>query len=379
MTWLLGGLGLSVFFWLSGAAGLHLWPLRPITNLAELALTPFSILAAMIFPAHDYHHSQSYYLARSLLGGFGYLTALWLVLQVARLLRALREHPVDGKRRGLLTGLLLTPILGTALYSVLVEPSWLKLRRYELKIAGLPPELDGLKIGHFSDSHFGPLVGLMHIRQAIAMLNAEQPDLVLLTGDYVHQTPSAIPDGIAVLTELKSRLGTLAVLGNHDHWEGTEACRAEFARHGLPLLDNQRVFLSARGLSDQPVDPSLAICGVGDLWEDTVDPEKALQDVPEDCPRLLLSHNPDVAELFPDRFPRLRFDLQLSGHTHGGQVSFPGVGTPIVPSAYGPRYAGGLVQGPAWPVVVSRGVGLTVLPVRFRVPPEVGLITLRRG
>jgi hypothetical protein len=211
------------------------------------------------------------------------------------------------------------------------------------------------------------------------MLNAEQPDLVLLTGDYVHQTPSAIPDGIAVLTELKSRLGSLAVLGNHDHWEGTEACRAEFVRHGLPLIDNQRVFLSARGLSEQPVGPCLAICGVGDLWEDSVDPEKALQDVPADCPRLLLSHNPDVAELIPNRFPRLRFDLQLSGHTHGGQVSFPGVGTPIVPSAYGPRYAGGLVQGPAWPVVVSRGVGLTVLPVRFRVPPEVGLITLRRG
>ncbi len=379
MTWLLGGLGLSAFFWLCGASGMHLWPLRPLTNVAELALTPFSIAAGMLFAAHDHHHSASYYLARSLLGGFGYVTAVWLVHEVTRLLRAVREQPLEGKRRHLLAGLLLTPILGTALYSVLVEPSWLRLRRYELKIANLPPELDGLKLGHFSDSHYGPLVGLMHIRRAIAMLNAEEPDLVLLTGDYVHETPASIPDGISVLTSLKARLGSLAVLGNHDHWEGAEACRAEFARHRLPLIDNQRVFLSARGLSDRPVGPCLAICGVGDLWEDSVDPEKALQDVPADCPRVLLSHNPDVAELLPDRFPQLRFDLQLSGHTHGGQVSFPGLGTPIVPSAYGPRYAGGLVQGPAWPVVVSRGVGLAVLPVRFRVPPEVGLITLRRG
>ncbi len=97
------------------------------------------------------------------------------------------------------------------------------------------------------------------------------------------------------------------------------------------------------------------------------------------CPRLLLSHHPDVAERFPTRFPELHYDLQLSGHTHGGQVRIPGHGTPIVPSEFGPKYAGGLIQGPAWPVIVSRGVGMAVAPLRLGVDPEIGLIVLRKA
>jgi predicted MPP superfamily phosphohydrolase len=119
--------------------------------------------------------------------------------------------------------------------------------------------------------------------------------------------------------------------------------------------------------------------GVGDLWEDTTDLAVALSDVSVDCPRILLSHNPDFAEQADTFSADLRVDLQISGHTHGGQVQLPVVGAPMVPSRYGGKYAGGLVEGPRWPVIVSRGVGMAILPVRFGVEPEVGLIQLVRS
>jgi predicted MPP superfamily phosphohydrolase len=169
-------------------------------------------------------------------------------------------------------------------------------------------------------------------------------------------------------------LGVVAVLGNHDHWEGVDACRAAFDSIKIALIDNGRLFLSRRGLSSEPSRDALCIAGVGDLWDDRVDLPAALKDAPADMPRILLSHNPDVAELGELAFNRV--DLMLSGHTHGGQVALPVVGALRVPSRFGQRYAGGLCPGPACPVIVSRGVGMTILPVRFGVPPEIGLITL---
>ena len=119
----------------------------------------------------------------------------------------------------------------------------------------------------------------------------------------------------------------------------------------------------------------LSIGGVGDLWEDAVDFERALGGCPTGTPRLLLSHNPDVAEQLP---AGADVDLMLSGHTHGGQVRLPLFGSPFVPSRFGDKYAGGLVRGPRCRVLVSRGVGATVLPMRFGVRPEIVLLTLHR-
>src|SRR4051794_38533028 len=121
----------------------------------------------------------------------------------------------------------------------------------------------------------------------------------------------------------------------------------------------------------------LAICGVADLWESRPDYELALGGLPADMPRLLLSHNPDVAE--EPRFVRsgLRVDLMVSGHTHGGQIWVPGLGTPMVPSRYGQKYVQGWVEGPVCPVFVCRGVGMSGLPVRFGVPPEIAVLELQ--
>ncbi len=371
--WLLASLALSLTFWVSTQAALRLAPIQGLSNPIEFVMIPFTTLALKIWPSVNDHSAPAFYPGRCLLAGFGWATCVALGFKLTRLLK----RPVDSGRRGLLAAGVTVPIAGMGLYTTTLLPSNLSLRRYEVKLAGLPPELDGLKLGQLSDTHFGPLVGLPHIRRAIAMLNAEQPDLMLLTGDFVHRTPAAIPEGIAVLTECRARFGSLAVLGNHDHWEGQTRCREEFARHQIPLIDGDRFFLGPDGLARTYSPGRIAICGVDDLWEGWLKPDLALRDVPEECVRLLLSHNPDVAEVIPFRFPELRFDLQLSGHTHGGQVLIPGLGPLATGSSYGTRFLGGLVQGPRWPVVISRGVGMTVFPVRFGVPPEVVLVTLR--
>jgi uncharacterized protein len=263
----------------------------------------------------------------------------------------------------------------TASYATAWEPDTLRVREYAPVIRDLPRELDGLRIVHVSDTHYGPYVTLPFLRKVLTHVNALRPDLVVLTGDYVHRTPHAIEPGIAVFEGLRSRFGAVAVLGNHDHWEGADACRAVFKKIGIPLIDNDRRFLTGDGLGTDIAENALCIAGVGDFWEDDVLLDKAIAGVPEDMPRLVLSHNPDVGESVS---ANQRVDLMLSGHTHGGQVWVPGRGTPVVPSKYGQKYAGGMCQGRSCPVLVSRGVGLAILPVRFGVPPEIGLVTLAR-
>jgi predicted MPP superfamily phosphohydrolase len=267
--------------------------------------------------------------------------------------------------------------LGSAMgYSLFVEPRQLTITRRTLPIQNLPPSLQGLRLVQLSDIHHGPWLTLDFVHHIVAQTNALDPDLVLLTGDYVYDSPRYIQPAIAALAELRPRIGTLAVLGNHDWYEGGPLTRFECARHGIPLIDNTRVILTADRKLTRSADVGLCFAGIGDLWEDEPNYDAALAHLPPSMPRLLLSHNPDAAE--DPRFLRTRHrvDLMLSGHTHGGQVRLPIVGAPVVPSKYGQKYAAGLVQGPRCPVYVSRGLGLSGLPVRFAVPPEVVLLQL---
>lgn len=291
-------------------------------------------------------------------------------------------------------------------YSVLLAPERLQVEEYTEAIADLPPALDGLRIVQLSDIHLGPYISADTVRRALHRARELKPDLILLTGDYVHRTQGLGFDMVArlIADETGARHGMVATLGNHDHYEGAHLARRAFAPTGIPVIDNTRVFLSERGLSNRPSPDALCLAGVGDLWTDRVLLKPALADVPESMPRLLLSHHPDVAEFYrldaqrpqpgpagvpywvwhtihhngdtPATPPRI--DLMLAGHTHGGQVRLPGIGSPVVPSYFGQKYAGGRVDGPHWPVIISRGVGMAVLPVRFGVPPEIGLIRLKR-
>lgn len=269
-------------------------------------------------------------------------------------------------------------------YPTFVEPGQLRVRRYEVDIAGLPAEFDGLRVGHISDTHLGPYIRAPHIEAAVRMLAAEKPDLTLLTGDYIHRTPETAEDSIALLAPLaKAGFGAAAVLGNHDYeFQSTDkAITRAFERHGATVLTNRHIYLTPQGLRAKPApgQPVLCVAGVDDLWRGNPDIDAALRGVPAEVPRLLLSHNPDVAELFVlnGRVPP-RVDLMLSGHTHGGQVIIPGLGAPGTASRYGQKYVSGLVQGPRWPVIITHGVGMAVMPLRFCCPPEVGLVVLRR-
>lgn len=268
--------------------------------------------------------------------------------------------------------------LGLGGYSVFVEPRWLQVTRLAFPLQDLPAALDGLRLVQLTDIHLGPWLSVHHVRTVVERANGLHPDIVLLTGDYVHRSRVYIPQVAEALAALRPRIGTVAVLGNHDWWHGAEETRREFHKHGFPLIDNSRLFVTPRSSLSPTATSGLCLAGVGDLWEDRCLYAQALEGVPDDMPRILLSHNPDAAE--EPGFTRggWRVDLMVSGHTHGGQVSLPFYGPPVVPSRFGAKYAHGLVEGPICPVYVSRGVGMSLLPVRCGARPEITLLELRR-
>ena len=260
-------------------------------------------------------------------------------------------------------------------YALLVEPRKIELTRRIIRLRGLPRQLAGLTAVHLTDLHHGDWVPASFLRRAVEMANDVKPDLVLLTGDYATKPGTQLVRPVVeIMARLRARLGTFAVLGNHDHNTDPALLRRLMAGAGFHMLDNTRRFLSVNGTIHTEPCEGLCIAGVGDAYEDVQDYESALGGVPADMPRILLSHNPDVAE-----YPELaesghRVDLIVSGHTHGGQIRFPLLGTPGIPSQYGQKYASGLVQGPVCPVFISRGLGLAALPLRWGVPPEVAVL-----
>jgi predicted MPP superfamily phosphohydrolase len=152
--------------------------------------------------------------------------------------------------------------------------------------------------------------------------------------------------------------------------------KSAFANQRVPLIDNARLFVTPQRRLVQGAREGLCLAGVGDLWEDKCLYDKALGGVPGGMPRILLSHNPDVAEESQFLQSGYRVDLMLSGHTHGGQISLPVIGAPVTNSAFGQKYAKGLVAGPVCPVFITRGLGMTVMPVRVGVRPEISVIEL---
>jgi predicted MPP superfamily phosphohydrolase len=389
------GLAVAVGALTAGLAYGHLWMAPEPWDLAAVAWHRFSQMVALPAvalvsaidrpPAHAWPNPHLF--LSSLLTPLLYYGMWRLILRRRKSMdRAIADAAPENQPR-LSRRLLLTRAAGATLaaglggvgaWAVGGEPALLTVRRYSMPIAGLPPSLEGLRIVQVSDTHYGPFISQAFLRRVVRAANALRPDLIALTGDYVHRTPRAIEPGIGLLGELRAPLGRVAVLGNHDHWEGAAACRDIFRRIGIPLIDNDRLYLTREGLSATLGDPAETLCiaGLGDLWTDLLRPAAAFRDTPEAMPRIVLSHNPDSAEELGDDW---RIDLMLSGHTHGGQVRFPVVGAMITPSAFGQKYAGGVCSSPAGPVVVSRGIGMAVLPVRLGVPPELVEVTLRRA
>ena len=267
---------------------------------------------------------------------------------------------------------------GAVGYSFLLEPRWFAVTRREIYIRDLHDDLAGLRIVHLTDIHHGPWLSLNYVRQVIDAANALEPDLICLTGDYVHHSAAYIDPVVQEFARLRASVGVVAVLGNHDRWEGVEAMRGRVFRDaGIPLLDNRRLVLTPQRRLAGTAEEGLAVCGVGDLWEDLPDYRLALAGLPAAMPRLLLSHNPDVAEERGLIQSGYRVDLMLSGHTHGGQVVLPLLGPPVTSSRCGQKLRQGLVEGPVCPVFISRGIGVSGFPVRLGRRPEMAVLTLR--
>ena len=256
--------------------------------------------------------------------------------------------------------------MGGSVYSALIEPQWLSIERIEVPLARLPRELDGFTIAQLSDLHLGPYIGVAEIRSAVEATNQLQPDAIVLTGDYVTREADLMDECAHELSALTAPDGVYAVLGNHDHWSSPEHIARALEENSIPVLMNDAVPIDRNGAR-------MWIAGVDDVWQRRADLDAALRRVPTTEATVLLAHEPDYAEL-AKRYP---IDLQLSGHSHGGQVRLPFYGAPILPYL-GKKYPIGLERADALTVYTNRGIGVVSPPVRFNCRPEITLLTLRQ-
>jgi len=231
-------------------------------------------------------------------------------------------------------------------------------------------DIGKLRIAVIGDLHAGSLyIDREKVRRVVALANAAKPDLILLAGDYVHSTywSTGVPieETAAILKDLHAPLGVYAVIGNHDRWQNAARVAAAIRQAGIPVLENQSVAIhdGAR---------TLYLAGIGDFYTQAAYPERALAQVPQGHAALCFTHSPDV---FPT-LPRTCL-LTIAAHTHGGQVALPILGRLIVPSRYGQRYAAGLVHEDGKYLFTSTGIGTSIIPVRFGVPPEISVLNVR--
>lgn len=253
-------------------------------------------------------------------------------------------------------------------YTLALGQGWLAVEWVTVRIPGLPPGLEGLNLAHLSDLHWGPYTGQKEVQAAVALANAQAPDLIVLTGDYVLGSAKYAQPCSRELAALSAPLGVFAIPGNHDYCTDIGVVAADLRAAGLRLLRNASHRLEIEGTP-------LWLTGVDDIWEGHDDLDAALTVVPLGEPVLLLVHEPDFADLAA-RSPH-RILLQCSGHSHGGQVNLPLIGPPVMPWL-GQKFPAGLqrVPGSTLQVYTNRGIGVTVPPVRFNCRPEVTLLTL---
>lgn len=246
------------------------------------------------------------------------------------------------------------------------EQASLETPEVVVAVADLAPQFDGYRIALVTDLHHGPAVPARWLLRVAQRVEELAPDLVVLGGDFVSHARRDLQGLDQIIARFHAPDGTLAVLGNHDHWVDPDGVAASIERGGARLLTNQHVLIS-RGTG------VLAIGGVDDFSHGAVRPDDAFAGVARHVPRVLLSHNPDLIEYLPRD---LRVDVMLSGHTHNGQAHLPLIGPITAPSQFGRKYLHGLKQvGQTW-LYVSAGIGSAWVP-RWGNPPELPVIRLR--
>lgn len=264
--------------------------------------------------------------------------------------------------------------VGSYYYAHNIEPKLLDEKSITVKHAKIPKSFESFKIIQFSDTHLGFQYNLTQLKKVIKHINSLQPDMIFFTGDLMdapnlYVNPEAI---IPVLKELNAPFGKYAVYGNHDHGGyGSELYKDIMKKSDFHLLLNQAKKIKLINKS------SIYIIGIDDAMLGKPDIEKALQNVPNDSYKILLSHAPDLA----DQAHPYGIELQLSGHSHGGQIKIPFLGALVTPP-YGEKYKEGyytIGRNRPLTLYVNRGLGTTRLPFRFLSRPELTIITLSQS
>lgn len=260
--------------------------------------------------------------------------------------------------------------------ATLIEPNRPRIVRKDLSLRRWPARLDGFTIVLLSDFHYDPHFSVHPLHASTGMVNDLRPDLIVLTGDFVtspelggddEKAASAAEPCARLLRQMYSKHGIWAVTGNHDYATDPEVVTSALQAEGIRFLANQSVAIERDGAR-------FWLAGVNDVLYRAADLPKTLHDVPSDEATVLLAHEPDYADVVA----RLPVDLQLSGHSHGGQIRLPWLG-PLYLPGLAKKYVWGLYRVRNLTLYTNPGLGTIVLPVRWNCPPEITLLTLRRS
>jgi predicted MPP superfamily phosphohydrolase len=262
----------------------------------------------------------------------------------------------------------LIAILGTsAYYAYKIEPEQTDVAQISLTLPRLDPAFDGYKIIQISDLHVDKYMTRRRLYDHVHRINSLKPDLIAITGDFVtRKVHYNVDDLVVTLSELRATDGVVAIPGNHDYSSGG-IDRIRQIWRDCEIIDLSNTFRTIEREGS-----ALHIAGLDDVIHRVGRLDLVLNQLPTTDCAILLAHEPDVADLVA---PTRRFDLQLSGHTHGGQIRLPLIGSLVGPKQ-GKRYGKGLYRILDMQLYVNRGLGMVTAPVRFNCPPEISVFTL---
>jgi hypothetical protein len=307
---------------------------------------------------------------------FGELLPLFLVLDLARLplWKIFQRHKQQWLKYQAWASVVL--FANFALYTgfrIVKDTFWPRLSQREVRIAGLPEELDGFRIVHLSDLQADAYTDERKMQRYVDLANVQQPDIILFSGDVVTSGVDYIQAGAEMMGKLRARLGVFACQGDHDYWASREIVAEALRRHGVHVYEDS--VLTLLGSASK-----ISLTILTNVYQRRPSAEKLQQLAerrPEAAAHLILTHQPsaNVIEFAEEN----GYDLVAAGHTHGGQVVFRFFGYRLSASMFETDFVSGFFQIGNTLLSVTNGLGLTAAPVRYQAPAEVTLLTLRRA